>query len=1197
MQPAQLRSYFYAPPKELAVNSKKKGAAGRARWAGRALIRVADLLWRHGVELRKVMKGAFDELPSAAEEMERLAERVAKLEKQLEVEKVKKEQAQAAHRQSSGRLKLKNKAATDARKHEHKKMLGFNKAQRKKVIAKYKATRKAILAEVQKKVEADAAKKVEAETLKLKKRVKAARKRARDVESTAKNSAKYLRRAKLAEGALQKLQSTLEEEESEDEDESGAETSEESDEEEGSSEKPARAQRDARGRFQAMPYKTRILIWAELSRRVAPSAVAANIVDVLLSYAPEVDAVLPCEREIKKMRGELTIASEAIASFRVALSKRIISFGFDESTKFGLSLLSTNTQIETQDGKTVDVVMRGATLTAGGTASALAWLIERKIFTHARTLLKGWKEQHESQHGSGSWAAAGGPDPESIGIHRLTDDTLVMSDTCNAARATKRLIEEAAVAAYKEKHGIGDALWDSFSQEERDAKCKVHIGECHQHLRNIIINAMQLKATEHLKEKLQDSLGDFSAFDRMTVDGNDLVRALYKELHAGGEYAKGKQREWEAWRKKHYPSTMFMPFERANGGRQDLIFDGSVPIFVNRKMVLEFLRSLIVPGADNQLEKFLWRVMSCNEMTALLRVNTLWKYIFSEPTRWLAGKSNELDKWSIDSSSRVLDLTEEMMVAVANDGHTLLDPSFDPFASIAEEQPAFKKWREEQQLRTTKAADGTRYCIHRCALSEARSPAGKGNADATEMVVELAEIMANAALVAMRDPKRAIASLLTSQGGELAAGKDAKRAKNTIGAHVTNDRVESNFGSMDSLMRMYRYATAENLSGIVQQMRNGDFERARVADPVRGRKRTRDMQPEQLDGFFHSGLTQELQQSLVEYARKAAEGARKDGRLALKEHDEEKLARREERLITMLNAAVDRYAYALELFDAWAAKDGLRAKSATDVERALIDEKGRPKPEAEQLEYLRHQIEMRVLGLGWSQYSTRWSSQADTRIGTVAHLTDLLQEILQEERSRGRLTPGSMRGLPTEAAPPAQQAPDLGQLGTLDADAAEITRKSMFSAEELNAKVEVARQLRIAQGIADPVQWTQSKEAPPFDQSLVGKQLEVLWKYFDKDTKEPQLIWATGRVARIADGVADKKTRRSKKLLPAGAVLWAWDADPEFDEKAGEQWLVLLPKKYNKQLHYSWRMDPRELGLTRATEAPEGRANMRRADK
>jgi hypothetical protein len=27
----------------------------------------------------------------------------------------------------------------------------------------------------------------------------------------------------------------------------------------------------------------------------------------------------------------------------------------------------------------------------------------------------------------------------------------------------------------------------------------------------------------------------------------------------------------------------------------------------------------------------------------------------------------------------------------------------------------------------------------------------------------------------------------------------------------------------------------------------------------------------------------------------------------------------------------------------------------------------------------------------------------------------------------------------------------------------------------------------------------------------------------------------------------------------------------EFEEAAGEQWLVLLPKKWNKQQQYSWR--------------------------
>ena len=103
--------------------------------------------------------------------------------------------------------------------------------------------------------------------------------------------------------------------------------------------------------------------------------------------------------------------------------------------------------------------------------------------------------------------------------------------------------------------------------------------------------------------------------------------------------------------------------------------------------VLEFLRGLMVPGADNQLEKFLLRVLSCNEMTAALRVNTLWHYIFSRPARFLAGSSRKLHNWSIDSSSRVMDLIEKAMVEVAADGHTLLDPSFDPFASIAAEQP------------------------------------------------------------------------------------------------------------------------------------------------------------------------------------------------------------------------------------------------------------------------------------------------------------------------------------------------------------------------------------------------------------------------------------------------------------------------------------------------------------------------------
>ena len=85
---------------------------------------------------------------------------------------------------------------------------------------------------------------------------------------------------------------------------------------------------------------------------------------------------------------------------------------------------------------------------------------------------------------------------------------------------------------------------------------------------------------------LEDDLAEFSSFDRMSVDCMDLIRAIYKELHPSGEYAKGKGREFEAWRKQNYPSTMWIPIEHAVGSRQEMAFDGAVPIFANRRLSL-----------------------------------------------------------------------------------------------------------------------------------------------------------------------------------------------------------------------------------------------------------------------------------------------------------------------------------------------------------------------------------------------------------------------------------------------------------------------------------------------------------------------------------------------------------------------------------------------------------------------------------
>eukprot|EP00965_Chrysotila_dentata_P085689 2827047-Pleurochrysis_carterae.AAC.2 len=60
-----------------------------------------------------------------------------------------------------------------------------------------------------------------------------------------------------------------------------------------------------------------------------------------------------------------------------------------------------------------------------------------------------------------------------------------MSDTCNAARATKRklasMVEAAAEAA------IGAEAWAALSSAEQTAAARVYNGNCARHVRNIIL--------------------------------------------------------------------------------------------------------------------------------------------------------------------------------------------------------------------------------------------------------------------------------------------------------------------------------------------------------------------------------------------------------------------------------------------------------------------------------------------------------------------------------------------------------------------------------------------------------------------------------------------------------------------------------------------------------------------------------------
>lgn len=92
--------------------------------------------------------------------------------------------------------------------------------------------------------------------------------------------------------------------------------------------------RNLQGRFGKHPWQIRAIAFGQLGRRVAPSALAANIADALrFLLPPDIPWALPSVDCFRKMRGELAIASETIAALRIAQCKRVCSFGFDESSK------------------------------------------------------------------------------------------------------------------------------------------------------------------------------------------------------------------------------------------------------------------------------------------------------------------------------------------------------------------------------------------------------------------------------------------------------------------------------------------------------------------------------------------------------------------------------------------------------------------------------------------------------------------------------------------------------------------------------------------------------------------------------------------------------------------------------------------------------------------------------------------------
>lgn len=113
---------------------------------------------------------------------------------------------------------------------------------------------------------------------------------------------------------------------------------------------------------------------------------------------------------------------------------------------------------------------------------------------------------------------------------------------------------------------------------------------------------------------------------------------------------------------------------------QDLDYDAAVPLYVNRKLFVEFLHERVFQREhSNILEDFLY-VTFCSlpQFAAMAQANAITDFLISRPLRWRSGKSCKLTNWLTPRCmGESLDLVEHLFMQTQHDGKLLMDDSLD----------------------------------------------------------------------------------------------------------------------------------------------------------------------------------------------------------------------------------------------------------------------------------------------------------------------------------------------------------------------------------------------------------------------------------------------------------------------------------------------------------------------------------------
>lgn len=674
---------------------------------------------------------------------------------------------------------------------------------------------------------------------------------------------------------------------------------------------------------------------------------------------------------------------------------------------------------------------------------------------------------------------------------------------------------------------------------------------------------------------------------RISCKMDDILYQVDKCSADTANYFKGSGEDYTEYKGTFHPTERLLPKIRVTGGtRQDSAFEGALPAFDDHHILLAFLDGRIAAGGENILEECLCLILESVEMIAQLRVFSILFLSLVVPWRWLAGNTHKLAhrNWGERSMSRVINIIHNFAKELLADGSKLLDDEFmlKIFSPLYEELPEFESYMtyylEEKECNTmaSTAKEGkfiTTVTVNCCccyfqllltlfsftadrvlgidlACAELFFPQRDVNRQTTDLCKDLATGIAAIIITELEDTSKVLYKSLDALNGEQSWTVVPEKEKEaSLGMRANNDPSEGVHATFTDQLIQGGRVGIDAAAGLGQSRYNKDTQRGNLSSLVTGRKSKKVVDSDTTaDGVFHL-LREELRVSLISTGKKRRKA---DRRRHLSQMDVQRKFKKKKidaMNVAKLQASKDEHLQNSFLWQQW---NSPRCWRTADQAR---EEFGRLKAKKWKVKFVKEQILIRYLGLGWDDAHHPWSKNGYT-FSAEELLEHLINVVIPLENTE--VVPDRPPiNLPTRARP--------YKVGTLSNDAKRLDNSRLDVEEQLRLEAATERDRLEASGVGD--QLNEMQEASwPWQKIKKGFKIDVLFIRSDEGDDYP--MWSQG----VVDKLICKSVSEESSFVK---VDIKWNADCVMEGEAEVTREKLLKSKYNLETHTRgvWRQD------------------------